>query len=286
VWGTSSSVALIVPVPGRPARAVGRECRGTPWNRDRDDGTYPARPVSAALVYAAVAASGAVVGGLLITSAPARIRALQHLLVAFGAGYMIALVVAAMVPHAAESGGAALWGVLGGYLLVHLTQHVLTPHFHFGEETHHEAMVGRWVGISAALGLTLHALFDGVAIASGFQVSPALGVLVFTGILLHKVPEGVTLASIMLASGNTRRSTIVGVLALAAATILGVLLTAWVLPLQRHGLALSAGVTLYVAASNLMPELQRDRRPGTALALFLGVALFFVGRALLPQVAH
>jgi ZIP family zinc transporter/zinc and cadmium transporter len=91
-----------------------------------------------------------------------------------------------------------------GYLLVHLTQHVLTPHFHFGEETHHDAMIGRWVGVIALAGLLLHTFFDGVAIASGFGVSASLGGLVFLAILLHKIPEGVTVASIMLASGNTR----------------------------------------------------------------------------------
>jgi zinc and cadmium transporter len=240
--------------------------------------------VSPALLYAVVAGLAVVAGGLLITTASPG-RAVQHLLVSFGAGYMLALVFIAMVPHALHGGTApAMLGVLAGYLLVHLTQHVLTPHLHFGEETHQEEMVGRWVGISALLGLTLHALFDGVAIASGFGVSAALGLLVFVGMVIHKVPEGVTIASIMLASGNSRRSSLAGAGLLGAATVLGVLLTAWIAPLERHGLALSAGVTLYVAASNLVPETQQDRRWGTALALFFGVAVFFAARYLIPHV--
>ena len=86
---------------------------------------------------------------------------------------MLAVALLAIVPHALEPGpDAALW-ILAGYLLVHLTQHVFTHHFHFGEETHDHAMVGRWVGITALLGLLLHTFFDGVAIASGFSVSPA-----------------------------------------------------------------------------------------------------------------
>jgi zinc transporter ZupT len=238
-------------------------------------------------VYAVVAAGAVVAGGLLITTASPRSRRVQNGLIAFGAGYMIALVFLAMLPHALHTGvGTAMAGVLAGYLLVHLTQHVLTPHFHFGEETHREEMVGRWVGISALLGLLLHALFDGVAIASGFQVSVALGVLVFAGIVVHKVPEGVTLASIMLASGNSRRSAVLGVVLLGAATVLGVLLTSWIQPLERHGMALSAGVTLYVAASNLIPEIQQDRQWSTGLALALGIAVFFGARLLLPPLTH
>jgi zinc transporter ZupT len=241
--------------------------------------------VTPAVVYALVAAAAVLFGGLLVTTASPKGRGTQHLLISFGAGYMLALVFIAMVPHALHGGvGRGMFGMLLGYLLVHLTQHVLTPHFHFGEETHEDEMVGRWVGISALLGLLLHTFFDGVAIASGFHVSAALGALVFAGIALHKIPEGVTVASIMLASGNSRRSAVLGLLLLGAATVLGVLLTAWMEPLQQHGLALSAGVTLYVAASNLVPEVQQDRRWTTALALFVGVGLFFVARTLIAQI--
>jgi zinc transporter ZupT len=243
--------------------------------------------VNPALLYALAAAAAVVAGGLLVTIASPRSRSTQHLLIAFGAGYMVALVFVAMVPHALHGGTAtAMQGVIAGYLLVHLTQHVLTPHFHFGEETHQDQMVGRWVGISALLGLLLHAFFDGVAIASGFQVGATLGMLIFAGIVLHKIPEGVTVASIMLASGNSRRSALVGVVVLGAATVLGVLFTANLGTLQRHGLALSAGVTLYVATSNLVPEIQQDRRWSTAVALFTGVALFFAARAMIAQLPH
>ncbi len=56
--------------------------------------------------------------------------------IAFGAGFMVSVVMLSMLPEAFASGpGAAPW-VLGGFLAVHLAQHVLTPHFHFGEETH------------------------------------------------------------------------------------------------------------------------------------------------------
>jgi zinc and cadmium transporter len=232
--------------------------------------------VSAALWYALVAAGANLLGGLVITAASRQGRAVQKLLIAFGAGFMLATAFVAMVPHALEGGEAAALGILIGYLLVHLTQHVITPHFHFGEETHQHEMVSRWVGLTALIGLLLHTFFDGVAIASGFHVGAWLGMLVFLAILLHKIPEGVTLASIMLASGNSRRRAIGAVVALGISTIAGVLLTEWVEPLARHGLALSAGVTIYVAASNLVPEVQKGRKLSLAVAVFAGAALFYV----------
>lgn len=239
----------------------------------------PAPAVTVPLVYALVAALANLGGGLLVTGAFSRSRSAQGLLIAFGAGFMLAVALLAMVPHAlAENAWAAL-AILAGYLLVHLTQHALTPHFHFGEETHADAMVGRWVGTAALLGLLLHTFFDGVAIASGFDVGTGLGVLVFTAILLHKVPEGVTVASVMLASGNSKRRALAGVAVLGLSTIAGVLLTAELLPLRQHGLALSAGVTLYVAASNLIPETQRESGWPAAAMVVLGVAAFLLAQA-------
>jgi len=171
-----------------------------------------------------------------------------------------------------------VWFVLAGYLLVHLTQHTVTQHFHFGEETHEVPHVA---GITALVGLLLHTFFDGVAIASGFAVSPALGVLVFLAIVLHKLPEGVTIASIQIA-GGTKPSRAVGSAALlGGATIVGVLATESVSFLAAHGLAISAGVTIYVAASNLVPEFQGKKGWGLPLAFFLGAGGFFGTKELL-----
>jgi ZIP family zinc transporter/zinc and cadmium transporter len=232
--------------------------------------------VDPALFYALIAAAANLVGGLLITGHSRGGRALQRLLIAFGAGFMMATALVGMMPHALEAGENAALAILVGYLLVHFTQHVITPHFHFGEETHHDAMVNPWVGITALVGLLLHTFFDGVAIASGFGVGDWLGMLVFLAILLHKVPEGVTLASVMLASGNSRRRALGAVVALGVSTVLGVLLTRQVESLARYGLALSAGVTLYVGASNLIPEVQKGRSLPLALSVLAGAALFYV----------
>src|SRR5438477_2387230 len=202
-------------------------------------------PVSSALVYARVAALGNVVGALAVTRRAARELALIEHCVAFGAGFMLAVAVIEVLPEAfARSGAAAPALVLGGYLAVHLTQHTVTPHFHFGEETH---AVRRLAGTSALVGLLLHTFFDGVAIASAFLVRPALGVMVFIAILLHKLPEGVTISSLYLAVGRTGAQAVGAAGLLGIATLAGVLVTDQASFLVHHGLALSAGVTIYVA---------------------------------------
>jgi len=223
--------------------------------------------VSSAVLYALVAALGNVVGALAVTRRAALgLEVIEHF-VAFGAGFMLAVAMVEILPEAfARSGAAAPALVLGGYLAVHLTQHTVTPHFHFGEETH---AVRR---------------LDGVAIASAFLVRPALGVMVFIAILLHKLPEGVTISSLYLAVGRTGGQAVAAAGLLGIATLAGVLVTDQASFLVHHGLALSAGVTIYVAASNLVPEFQG--KPGWRLpaAFFAGAAVFFVTKLLLEGV--
>jgi ZIP family zinc transporter/zinc and cadmium transporter len=231
------------------------------------------------LLFAVIAAVGNLLGAMLVVRHARQGMQVVELFVAFGAGFMAATVILAMLPEAFEAAGAPAF-VLAGFLAVHLAQHVLTPHFHFGEETHR---IGASAGVSALVGLSLHTFFDGVAIASGFLVSGGLGVLVFLAVLLHKLPEGVTMASVMLAGGQGKRRAMAAAGALGLATIAGVLLTEVMTPLAARGLAISAGVTLYVAASNLVPEFQAKRGFPTALAFFGGAGAFFLARALLER---
>jgi zinc transporter ZupT len=244
--------------------------------------------VIAAIFYSMVAALGDLLGGLLVVGPLSRSdrknknSLLLGALVAFGAGFMLAVAFLEMMPELIGVRGAMM-AVLVGYLVVHLTQHILTPHFHFGSETHTEAMVSRGIGVWALVGLIPHSFFDGVAISSGFQTSRSLGLMLFVAVLLHKVPTGASLASIMIASGNTARNAIIAVSSIAAATVLGSILTPSLDLLAHYGLALSAGVTIYVAASNLIPEAQRERGLVIPGGVFLGVLAFYLIRLLLPH---
>src|SRR2546422_3947696 len=263
---------------GRPSSDCSRKCSRIPAaTRATISG-----PVSNAFGYALVAALGNVVGALAVTRRAARELALIEHFVAFGAGFMLAVALVEVLPEAfARSGTAAPALVLAGYLAVHFTQHTLTPHFHFGEETH---AVNRVAGTSALVGLLLHTFFDGVAIASAFLVRPALGLMVFIAIFLHKLPEGVTIASLYIAVGRSGRQAVAAAASLGVATLVGVVVTDRVGFLVRHGLALAAGVTIYVAASNLLPELQGKRGWKLPAAFFAGALVFFITRLALDRV--
>jgi len=84
----------------------------------------------------------------------------------------------------------------------------------------------------------------------------------------------------VLASGRGRREAIVAAGALGAATLLGVTLTSVLQGQLRYALPLSAGVTVYVAATDLLPEVNREPGWRTALLVFAGVASLLILRTL------
>lgn len=233
-----------------------------------------------ALLFALVAALGNLAGGYAVVRHERRSLAVIDAFLAFGAGFMLSVALLEVAPEAIERDASAPIYLLGGYLAVHLAQHVLVPHFHFGEETH---KISPRQGLSALAGLLLHTFFDGVAIASGFQVSGHLGLLLFLAVFLHKLPEGVTMASVMLAGGQSAARALGAAALIGLATVIGVLVTAVSAPLISHGLAIAAGVTIYVAASNLVPEIQGRQGWRMPAMFFGGAAAFFLTRALVQS---
>jgi ZIP family zinc transporter/zinc and cadmium transporter len=232
-----------------------------------------------AIAWAVVAGFANVVGAIAVLSHTRWSARALELMIAFSAGFMMSVALVEMVPEAIRQGGStAAWIMLAGYLLVHLTQHTIAPHFHFGEETHH---VTQAVGISALIGLLLHMFVDGVAVASGFDAGTRVGTLVLAAIIFHKLPEGSAISSLFLAAGFARTRALAAAIALGMATVLGAVFTETVAALGEYGLAISAGVTIYVAASNLVPEFQHKRGWRLPSGFFAGCAVYYAGHSLL-----
>lgn len=236
------------------------------------------------LILGSVAAVADIFGGFVLVRANWEKRYLRYS-VALGAGFMLAVAFLEMLPESFHF--STRWSpvlVLAGYCAIHLLEHTIVPHFHFGEETHHDEFISARTSYSVLAGLAVHALFDGVAIASGFVLSNLLGWLIFIAIFLHKVPEGFTVASVMLASGRSRKAAVVAASVLATATLVGVLLIGLLPSWVEAGLPLSAGVAIYVAATDLVPEVNREPGIRMALVFFAGVLLFLLLRLCLPAV--
>jgi zinc transporter ZupT len=243
------------------------------------------------VLYGLVAACAEILGGSLVVLRKQWPQRVQEYLLALSAGFILALVFIELIPESIHAVGvqAPLY-MLVGYSVLHFFEHTVVGHLHFGEEVHHDVMVSRVASFSTFGGLFIHAFFDGFAISAGMQFDFYLGLLIFIAVLLHKVPEGLTIASVMLAAEHRRRTAFLASLAIGVATMLGVMSVFVLAEINERivgiAFALSAGVATYVGASDLIPEINHSKNRIIPLLVFGGIALFYAGKVLLPPLIH
>jgi len=256
------------------------------------------------LAFGLLAAFANVLGGFILY--PSRLhltykKFLRYLL-ALGAGFMLAVTFFEILPKTIslwQEGGAQqsenlyvpMALVLGGYLLTQFFEHTIAPHFHLGgEEMHSPEMLSTSSAYTAVGGLVIHTFFDGVSIAAAAQIDFKVGLLVFFAVFLHKFPEGFTVGSLVMAAGKGFREVMFATSLIGLTTLAGVfafyLIGSNLGFTVAYALPIAAGVTLYVAASDLIPEVNHHggKSPLVSLSVFAGVALFFCTQFLLHQV--
>ena len=238
------------------------------------------------ILFGLIAASAEVLGGTLVVLRKEWPRKVQEYLIALSAGFLLALVFFELIPESISLLGAtsSLYIVIG-FGMLHFFEHTIVGHLHFGEETHADVMVSRTASISAFSGLFIHAFFDGLSISAGMQYDFYIGLLVFIAILLHKLPEGLTIASIMLAANQPRKTALIASLLIGIATMLGIFTVFLIAEVDAKAVgiafAFSAGAATYVGASDLIPEINRSGNRITPLIVFGGMLLFYISQRLL-----
>lgn len=238
------------------------------------------------ILLGVIAAAAEILGGALVILRKSWPRTVQEYLLALSAGFLLALVLLEMVPESiAALGHEAALFLLGGYATLHFFEHTVVGHLHFGEETHREVMLSKVASLSTFTGLFVHAFFDGFAISASMQYDPALGLLVFLAVLLHKFPEGLTTATVMIAADHPRRTAFIASGAIGLATMLGILSVFLLQTVDAQVLgrafAFAGGVALYVGASDLIPEINHSRNRIIPVMVFAGMLLFAAAQALL-----
>ncbi len=238
------------------------------------------------IAYGLVAALAELLGGSLVILRKTWPKRVQEYLLALSAGFILALVFIELVPESLERvGGEAPLFMLLGYAVLHFFEHTIVGHFHFGEETHHDVMLPRIASIATFAGLFVHAFFDGFAISVGMRFDFYLGLLIFVAVFLHKIPEGLTIASVMLAAEHRRQTAFLASGAIGVATMLGIVSVFFLGRIDERlvglAFAFSAGIATYVGASDLVPEINRSSNRVMPVFVFVGILLFYGGKAFL-----
>jgi zinc transporter ZupT len=130
----------------------------------------------------------------------------------------------------------------------------------------------------SSIGLAFHSLLDGIVISIGFDAGWSLGLLTALAVILHKMPDGITITGILVHSRLPRARILIVSLFVALLTPLGSVLAYFYL----HGisqsllgmlLALTAGSFIYLASADLLPETHRQHHRANAAFFFLGLGL-------------
>ena len=238
------------------------------------------------ILFGLIAAAAEILGGTLIILKKEWPRKVQEYLLALSSGFILALVFFELIPESLTLLGemASLYMIIG-YGLLHFFEHTVVGHLHFGEETHHDVMISKVASVSAFSGLFIHAFFDGLSISAGMNYNFYIGLLIFIAVLLHKIPEGLTVASIILAAKQPRKTAFLGSVAIGIATMLGIVIVFLLASVNAKAVgiafALSAGAAMYVGASDLIPEINRSENRITPLIVFGGMMLFYISKQLL-----
>ncbi|MBI2484634.1 ZIP family metal transporter [Candidatus Uhrbacteria bacterium] len=219
----------------------------------------------------------------------------SHLFLSFAAGTLLALSFLDLIPEAFESleelrGGdvvesAALYVLLGFLLFYTIEKFILWYH------CHHEHCEVHTSKSMILIGDTLHNFLDGIALATAFLVSPAVGVVTTIAIFSHEIPQEVADFSILLASGMKGSRALLANALSSLASIAGALATytfATRLEMAVPVLtALTAGGFIYIAAADIIPEIHHERGRARLVRQFIA---FLVGVGLLvfltSQFAH
>ena len=216
-----------------------------------------------------------VVGLALIGMRPERLQRVVFMTVSLAVGAMFGGVFIHLLPRAfAANGGTAATSMLsiGGILMFFLLEKVLLwrhEHVpHYGECIHP-------VGYVSLVADGLHNFIDGVLIGTSYLVSLPVGLATTTAVVLHEVPQEIGDFGVLMYAGFSRSRALLLNLCSASCAIVGAVITlllgSHLAGLPSMILPVAAGGFIYVAGSDLVPELQKERNISKSFLQLLGI---------------
>jgi zinc and cadmium transporter len=233
-----------------------------------------------AMISLAALSSVSLLGSMTLMLRPDRLRRSLVVLVPFAAGALLGNSFLHIVPEVAESTAgfdrAASISVVAGIVVFFILEKVL--HWHHSHFPHEEVL--HPVAVSNLLGDGLHNFIDGAIVAGAFVVSPQLGLATTAAVGLHEIPQELGDFGILVHAGlRPRRALLLnfvsGLTAIAGGAI--TLLVSAPDAIVRFFLPFTAGAFVYIASTDLIPELHKEPEPAKSLlqvvALLLGVGV-------------
>jgi len=231
----------------------------------------------------------ALIGGVVFLYNRKLSSVLEKYSVPFAAGVLVTVSILGLIPEAEHAiGESAFWIVLISFLSVYLFEHLFFDiHHHGDEDGHTHDIKSSSIGL-VIFGDTIHNFIDGVAIGAGFLINPNLGLITALSTFLHEVPHEIGDFGILLKAG-WKRSKILFVNIISALMTVAGAFTVYIFSnsdlLNGSLMAISAGVFLYLGASDFLPKIDTGGKNKfkSLLPLILGSLVIMVTILLLPH---
>lgn len=212
-----------------------------------------------------------------------------NLLIALGAGSMLAVSIVHILPETLAQTEYAIYAFLAGFVIIYIIEELLTPHHHdhvHGDHSHEDPHEHYdHVAIVSFIAIFAHTLLDGLGIRAGMGLSDVAGYAVLFGVAIHQIPVSLSLAAILRESRLTRVTQITFLVLFAFAAPLGYILSDIVLSNVTEvttGLAaaFAGGSLLYVATADLLPVIHAQSKKK-----YLTIPVFILGITLMSLLA-
>ncbi|MDA1097178.1 MAG: ZIP family metal transporter [Chloroflexi bacterium] len=256
-----------------------------------------------ALVFGLLTMAANMVGSGLAVARSAPHLPMANVLIGLSGGFILAVAILEIIPEALEGGAFIPPFIVAGYLLMYVIEQYFAAHAHapragvtplpvsgvgdgdFEQEhalhtefRHQPRPITPQAAMAAFAGFLVHDFLDGLAIGAGLLADTSVGVLVFLGVMLHEIPAGLSVATLMRGAGNSRRKSFLAGVAIGAITIPGILLPFMFGTVDGRVtyvlLAMAAGTFLYLATTILIPAAGAEHSRPVVFSVVVGAALF------------
>ena len=233
------------------------------------------------------------IGGIILLKSKKIAYKLSYIFVAFAIGALLSTAFLDLLPEALEKGNnienvfiSALIGILIFFLI---EKFVIWHHHHtYGEKEKHS------YNSLVIIGDTIHNFIDGVILTAAFIVSPFIGITAFIAIVMHEIPQEISDFGILLHGKMKRKKILIISILSSLASVVGVFISYYfitsIVGIISPIIGFSAGVFIYIAASDLIPETKKiisnKKSLIQILLIILGILLIWYTGQISHQFIH
>ena len=246
------------------------------------------------LLFTFLGSIGALIGGLVLISKEDFAKKISHFLAAFAAGTLLGAAFFDLLPEASHGGeglGINIFSwTLAGIIFFFILERFIHWFHHHAEHHKHEVEPQTTVPL-IVISDTVHNFVDGVVIAATFMVNVPLGIVTALAVTAHEIPQEIGDFGLLLHKGLSRKTVILINILSASIAISGALATYALGDVLANYipalLALTAGFFIYIATSDLIPEINYEKNKNFAavksLLLILGIFVIMLSTSLLER---